>query len=614
MDALDEVLDEVQDEVRVDVAEVPFSRRGSWLNVSTVVGPHTSARHLHLVSHRHGMHAAAEIVLFDDAGRELAPVVAATPSRLRAQGAPGQRAPGWFEVAFEDAESLRVRGHGAHVELRGGSSSDEYAPHAFTDPATGAVLLADDRIGARLRITPLEGTALRLADRGGRPVVTPEVVTPEGGASTGGAEGGTPEGRTSESRTSEDGWEIAIEEIGSAKAAYRATDSFPDVAEHVRREFAAYVDAIAPWRSPETPAATLAAYVLWSATVAPSGMIRREAVLMSKHWMDRVWSWDHCFNALALAPGLPDEALDAFEMPFDHQDELGALPDLVGHAIVSFACVKPPVHGWAFARLARLLPDLDRPALERVTEELARLTDFWLTHRRAPGHALPYYQQGNDSGWDNSTMFLRETVIEAPDLAAYLVLQLDTLGQLADRLGDRVTERLDTRRGDSWRKQRDELAAALVDQLWDGERFVARGVTDREPDGQKSLLGLMPLVAAEFLPRDVVDALIARVPDYLTAVGPATEELHSPHYRADGYWRGPVWGPSTVLLEDGLRRAGAAELADQVSARFRATCERSGFAENFDATTGAGLRDRAYTWTASSYLMLAREHVARAAG
>jgi hypothetical protein len=60
-----------------------------------------------------------------------------------------------------------------------------------------------------------------------------------------------------------------------------------------------------------------------------------------------------------------------------------------------------------------------------------------------------------------------------------------------------------------------------------------------------------------------------------------------------------------VLAEDGLRRGGAIELADQVSARFRAVCEKSGFAENFDALTGQGLRDRAYTWTASAYLILA---------
>ena len=33
--------------------------------------------------------------------------------------------------------------------------------------------------------------------------------------------------------------------------------------------------------------------------------------------------------------------------------------------------------------------------------------------------------------------------------------------------------------------------------------------------------------------------------------------------------------------------------------------EKSGFAENFDALTGEGLRDRAYTWTSSVWLILA---------
>ena len=63
-----------------------------------------------------------------------------------------------------------------------------------------------------------------------------------------------------------------------------------------------------------------------------------------------------------------------------------------------------------------------------------------------------------------------------------------------------------------------------------------------------------------------------------------------------------------MLVENGLRRAGQYELADDISSRFRALCEKSGFAENFDALTGAGLRDRAYTWTASAYLILAAEH------
>ena len=33
----------------------------------------------------------------------------------------------------------------------------------------------------------------------------------------------------------------------------------------------------------------------------------------------------------------------------------------------------------------------------------------------------------------------------------------------------------------------------------------------------------------------------------------------------------------------------------------------SGFAENFDAVTGEGLRDRSYTWTASVFLIMCHE-------
>ena len=83
---------------------------------------------------------------------------------------------------------------------------------------------------------------------------------------------------------------------------------------------------------------------------------------------------------------------------------------------------------------------------------------------------------------------------------------------------------------------------------------------------------------------------------------------------ADGYWRGPIWAPATILVEDGLRRAGYVELADIIAERFLALCEKSGFAENFDAITGEGLRDRAYTWTASAYLLLAAAQEQRSAG
>ena len=76
---------------------------------------------------------------------------------------------------------------------------------------------------------------------------------------------------------------------------------------------------------------------------------------------------------------------------------------------------------------------------------------------------------------------------------------------------------------------------------------------------------------------------------HLTEFGPATERVDSPAYAADGYWRGPIWAPSTFIIEQGLRAAGRDALADDVAARFLRLCEVGGFAENFDALTGEGL-------------------------
>jgi glycogen debranching enzyme len=400
-------------------------------------------------------------------------------------------------------------------------------------------------------------------------------------------------------------WEIAVEELDTARPSYASATTFGKIVEAARNSFADFVDTVAPWRSSATPAAELAAYVVWSATVRPAGLVTRPAVLMSKHWMDKVWSWDHCFNALALAPGRPELARDQYHLPFDHQDEAGALPDSVTHSEVLHNFVKPPVHGWAFGHLRRrLTTPLTRAELAETYDRLERWTDFWLTARRASGAALPHYQHGNDSGWDNATTFDPERVVVTADLAAFLVLQLRELADLAGYL-DRSD---DARR---WTRAAEETQEAMLDQLWTGDRFVARGVDSGDTWHSSSLLDLMPIVLGEHLPDEISGVLADRIEAHLTPYGLATELPTSPHYLSDGYWRGPIWAPATVLIEDGLRRAGHHRLADDISARFRALCETHGFAENFDALTGTGLRDRAYTWTASSYLLLAEAHADR---
>ncbi|WP_282699852.1 trehalase family glycosidase [Streptomyces sp. CC219B] len=561
------------------VHDIPFSTHGSWFDISPVVAEQTYADDLHLVSHQNGMHPVLRLMPLDPAtGARADPRIEATPGLLSWTGGTGR-----IDLAYESPDTVRLRGTGLDLSVR--AAAQTLTPFSgtyfFHDPAADAHVFTSYETGRRYRVTVLSGTlaattgtqTLGSADRG----LT--LTAQQGGA-----------------------WDIAIEELDTARPRYTTAATFDTLVHRAQRAFTDFADTVAPWRSPATPAAELAAYVIWSATVRPAGLVTRPAVLMSKHWMDKVWSWDHCFNALALARGCPELALDQFSLPFDHQDDSGALPDSVTHSEVLHNFVKPPIHGWTLGHLRRRLAT--PPTGTELTEtydRLARWTDFWLTARRAPGDPLAHYQHGNDSGWDNATTFDPERVVVTADLAAFLILQMRELADLATEL-ERPS---DARR---WSRAAQEMQAALLDRLWDQDRFVARGVGTGDTWSSASLLDLMPIVLGEHLPDHVSSALADRIKAHLTPYGLATELTDSPHYLADGYWRGPIWAPATVLIHDGLRRAGHHRPADDISARFRALCETHGFAENFDALTGQGLRDRAYTWTAACYLLLAEAH------
>ena len=558
------------------VKEIPFSCHLSWLNLSPIVAEKRVEQDLHLVTHQSGFHPILRLTP-QLGGCRVETNVQADPTQLSWRHEAGD-----IHAAFESVDTVRLRGEGLSIKIL--SAAATLTPftgsYFFIDPVDEALIYTSYESGRRYRITTLLGHRAVLGDQALTTAERGAVIEPDDSGH----------------------WEIVIEEFETSRSPYVLQSSFAEVTAAVAGRFDEFVTAVAPWRSVHTPAAGLAAYVVWSATVGPAGFLQRPGVLMSKHWMDKVWSWDHCFNALALAQGQPELALDQFLTPFDYQDEQGALPDSVTHSEVLYNFVKPPIHGWALQALRQRLPkDLDPTDLEAIYQRLSAWTRFWLDARRVPGHTLAYYQHGNDSGWDNSTVFDRARVVETADLAAFLSQQLHVLAGLATEL-DLPCE------AQEWAALSDQMQQAMLHELWEGDGFAAKDPRTGELFRADSLLNLLPIVLADRLPRDVVEWIAERLRGQLTEWGLATEPPTSPHYRADGYWRGPIWAPSTVLLEDGLRRAGHLELADDISSRFRALCEKSGFAENFDALTGAGLRDRAYTWTASAYLILAAEH------
>lgn len=341
----------------------------------------------------------------------------------------------------------------------------------------------------------------------------------------------------------------------------------------------------------------LAAYVNWSATVNPSGHLRRRTMLMSKISMCNVYHWDNAFNAMAHARHDPELAWDQFMVMTSTQDEFGKCAANMNDKAINYTFSNLPIQGWALKRMWHDNPELKSPA--RMAEAYDYLSGWseWLCNRTWTGDALPYCTHGFDD-WDNATIFDDGVPVVTPDVSAYLVSQLDVVAEIAEELN----------RGEeaaTWRRRRDAILSELIEKLWKDDHFV--GV--RRPSGKiiecDSLLVCMPIMLGRLLPERVIAPLVGQVREHLTPWGLATEKPSSSEYKEDDYWRGPIWAPTTLLVVAGLVDVGEVELATTIAEAFCTMCVEHGIYENYDPETGKGLCDPAYTWTSSVFMILA---------
>ncbi|MBR5379371.1 MAG: glycogen debranching protein [Clostridia bacterium] len=399
------------------------------------------------------------------------------------------------------------------------------------------------------------------------------------------------------------GFLLALKEIQTEWDGEWKEFDFDGSANSAREDLSAFAARMPKVPSGYRKTAEQAAYLLWASIVHKDGFFSRDAMLMSKNWMKNVWSWDHCFNAIALSYSAPDDAWDQFMLVFDRQDPTGLLPDSINDARMVWNFCKPPIHGWALRWMMKNM-ELTEKQLREAYARLSRWTGWWTRCRDYDEDGLCEYNHGNDSGWDNSTVFSVQPPVAVPDLQAFLIIQMDVLSELAQRLGRKKAAQ-------QWKRRSDSLLKRLLDDMFPDGLPKAFQSGSREPVNNHSLLTYVCAVLGEKLPehirKNIVNVLIGGT--FRSEHGFATEALNSPDYQSDGYWRGPIWAPSTMLIADGLYRCGEKQLARDTARRFADMVSASGFAENFDAVTGAGLRDRAYTWTASAFLAMAHEYL-----
>jgi hypothetical protein len=399
--------------------------------------------------------------------------------------------------------------------------------------------------------------------------------------------------------------ELSIEEYVSEWEPREYALSFNECVTKIQNDFEAFTGKSPAINAKYEDAKNLALYINWSGIVYPRGLMHRPGILMSKNWMNYIWSWDNCFNAIGMAKGYSGIAWDQIMVVLENQDELGILPDRFRDVFIHYGFTKPPVYGYTIGQLEKINGVMNPDRYREVYPYMEKLTDFWLKYRDDNKNFIPEYHNGNDSGWDNATVFDIGFPVEGPDLSAFLVIQMDKLSEIALKLG-RNDESAD------WKIKADKLYKRMMEEFWIDEKFVYKNsITNKYVENSQSLLPYIPIALGKRLPGNIRMKLIKdlKTSGLISKYGPATENPSSPKYGYDSYWRGPIWAPSTFIIVEGLYECGEKELAKEIAIKYCDLCLQSGFAENFDSVTGKPFRDQAYTWTASVFLYFLNKYI-----
>lgn len=560
-----------------NIKKIPFSRYGSYLSVSYLKGSDKVQEGIYLRNIRGGDNKNGAVFKLDvlENGVSVPFEVACYPTYLQLHTEQGD-----MKLVMPEAGNVHV--FGKHVGLRLTLMTRSYDTAFLYQDDRWQVNTFSQKI--RFMLTPLAGKLKMDAPwhvNGCEHVVADFLPDAETGEIVG-----------------------VIEEFMTAYQQQTHYQSFSACRQIVEKEYATWKEQVLPVAEAFKKGQELAAYITWSCIVKPEGKLTRPAMYMSKNWMTNIWSWDHCFNAMALAENNLELAWDQFMIFFDNQDESGLLPDYMNDEYAYWNCSKPPIHGWTLSWMLQRSKNLSITQLQEIYKPLVKWTNWYFENRDESENGFPTYHHGNDCGWDNSTVFAEGVPVESPDLCAFLVLQMDTLAQISTALGN-------DRDAKAWKLRADDLLEKMLAHFWDGEKFVAYLHGKKVQTGD-SLLLYIPIVLGARLPQEIREKLIEDLKDesrFLTVNGLATESVKSSYYTPDGYWRGPIWAPSTMLLIDGIRSAGDLAFASELSRRFCRMANENGMAENYDALTGEGLRDLAFTWTSSVYLILANEYV-----
>ncbi len=163
-------------------------------------------------------------------------------------------------------------------------------------------------------------------------------------------------------------------------------------------------------------------YTLWSFLMNPYRNMHYPAIQMFAGIMGS--QWQLCQNAVALQEHT-DLAIDLLLNPIDLASPLGQLPDMYDDHAFDAELIKPPVHGWAIKQIMKnhdLIEKCSQDKLEKLYKGVAAWGEWFMKYRDDDGDGLPSIFHPDETGLDDSTMFLHHVVLTIPISALFLCL------------------------------------------------------------------------------------------------------------------------------------------------------------------------------------------------
>jgi len=526
---------------KFSIKDVPFSRKFSLLLINEGIAPcETGAERKQLLFSRllrsyNAVPKPVKPCLFSmrpmyNNDRSIPYVCVAIPSMLEIDTEYG-----YAQVCFENKDVIRIRGKG--IGLRFYSKFEQ--GESLIPRLDGTYQFTFEMAGEYLFV-PIKGRLDVDCDwkwkQGGWKDATIDIIPDENGE-----------------------FELAIHYALVDAERFDTYRTFEECVEDAQRDYDEWYALYPPVPRKYADLKKLAAYSIWICYVAPSGILKDNIMLFDK--TNSAFSWHQAYHAMAIQNNV-DLSVQLMKCMFDYQDEYGEIPDLVDDQYINILATKPPFHGFALLYMMERYGDkMTAEHCKILYEPMVKWYNWWMTLRDTDNDGVPQYNHGCESGMDFTQMLKKGVPAECPDLIAYLVLLAEAIGKMAKKMGmeEEATE---------WQKRSEKLLDVLINEFWDGEKFIARLSSSHEIIEFSEVEALMPMMLGSRLPQDIIDKIAKTLADpekYYTHAGFRS----APKRYVDGkFVPSYLLGFTQIKMIPGLYEAGKKELARDVLQGF----------------------------------------------